>query len=168
MHIHPGNVYVAASRFGRGVFASRGIEPGERLLEFYGPRLSFDEAVALGERESYALQIERDEYILPAAPACLVNHSCAPNTGIRGLILVALRPISVAEELSYDYSTTMDEDCWQMTCACREAVCRRTIRDFKYLSDSTRTQYLHAGIVQQFIARDYSRGESGAAEVCDS
>jgi len=40
-----------------------------------------------------------------------VNHSCEPNAGFRGdLVLVARRDIGPEEEITWDYSTAIDEE----------------------------------------------------------
>jgi len=150
---------VDVTRFGRGLFAVRHIAPGELLLTFGGPMITFEEAVALGcTRESHALQVGMREYVLLDTPACLVNHSCVPNSGIRNGSLIALRKITKGQEILYDYSTTMDEDYWEMVCNCQRSACRGLIRDFKYLDASLQKQYLDAGVVQPFIARRYGFG----------
>ena len=58
----------------------------------------------------------------------LVNHSCNPSLGLwqRGgdTFLWSLRAIATGEELSFDYSTSMMDEPWDMECACGEAACR--------------------------------------------
>ncbi len=39
------------------------------------------------------------------------NHSCDPNIGVQGqIVFVALREISIGEELTHDWATTDDDD----------------------------------------------------------
>lgn len=62
-----------------------------------------------------------------------LNHSCAPNVGVRGNVLfVAMRPIAAGEELTIDYAMIDDED-YELTCRCGAAGCRGTIsgRDWR-------------------------------------
>ena len=62
-------------------------------------------------RQSDPLQIASGLYLDIGEPGVLVNHSCAPNAGIRDDVrLVALSDIVVGEEIFYDYSTTMGEE----------------------------------------------------------
>ena len=56
-----------------------------------------------------------------------INHSCAPNLGIRGQIMyVALRDIMAGEELTYDWA--MEENSSARThCRCGTRRCRRVL-----------------------------------------
>jgi hypothetical protein len=151
--LSPRSVVVEAGDLGMSVFAAKTFEPGDTVLSFQGPIISFAQAVAKGDYESYALQIGPNSYLDLLAPSCYFNHSCEPNTGIiRGRHLVAVRRIVVGEEIRYDYSTTMDEDHWTMDCRCGSRRCRETIRDFKYLPLDLQREYLNNGLVQPFIA----------------
>jgi SET domain-containing protein len=62
-----------------------------------------------------------------------INHSCAPNLGIRGqLLFVARRDIAAGEELTYDWA--MEEHGASRTrCRCGARGCRRVLtgRDWK-------------------------------------
>jgi SET domain-containing protein len=56
-----------------------------------------------------------------------LNHSCEPNVGFAGnIVLVAMRRISPGEELTTDYALFDDYD-GGMDCRCGSASCRRTI-----------------------------------------
>jgi SET domain-containing protein len=56
-----------------------------------------------------------------------INHSCEPNVGFAGnIVLVAMRDIAPGEELTTDYALFDDADD-PMTCACGAASCRGTI-----------------------------------------
>jgi hypothetical protein len=56
-----------------------------------------------------------------------LNHSCEPNVGFAGnIVLVAMRDISPGEELTTDYALFDDYD-GQMSCRCGTASCRGTI-----------------------------------------
>jgi uncharacterized protein len=147
-----GDVYVGPSRFGRGVFAGRDFAAGELILTFSGPIITFEEAVALGVNEGNALQIDHTYYMDLEEPGRCVNHSCAPNAGIKQHTqLIALRRIPRREEIRYDYSTTMHEDHWTMVCRCGAAECRGSVRDFRSLPTRVQRRYLNLGIVQPFI-----------------
>ena len=52
------------------------------------------------------------------------NHSCAANTGFRGLDVVALRDIAVGEELTLDYGHLLDERSAGFDCRCGAPGCR--------------------------------------------
>lgn len=55
------------------------------------------------------------------------NHSCEPNTGYRGLDVVALRDVAIGEELTLDYETFCNEDMAPFDCACGASTCRGRI-----------------------------------------
>lgn len=56
-----------------------------------------------------------------------VNHSCEPNVGFAGnIVLVAMRDISPGEELTTDYALFDDYD-GSMKCQCGAPSCRETI-----------------------------------------
>ncbi len=56
-----------------------------------------------------------------------LNHSCEPNVGFGGnIVLVAMRDISPGEELTTDYALFDDYD-GTMECRCGTASCRGTI-----------------------------------------
>src|SRR4051794_18963702 len=62
-----------------------------------------------------------------------LNHSCEPNVGFGGnIVLVAMRDIAAGEELTTDYALFDDYD-GEMTCSCRTARCRGVIggRDWR-------------------------------------
>lgn len=150
---------IKSTKLGLGVFAAQDIAAGQPILDFQGPIINFAENYAKGEKMANPLQIDHDLYIDLEPPGLLINHSCNPNTGIiRDRSLIALQNIDAGDELFYDYSTTMDEDCWTMKCLCDEPNCRGTVTDFKYLPSHTQQIYLKRGIVQQFIARSFELG----------
>lgn len=157
------NVFIDNCRFGRGVFAARFIQKDESILRFDGRRVTRFDLQTKGERGADALQIDRDEYLELNEPGGLVNHSCRPNAGIRaGNQLVALRDIEKNEEIFFDYSTTIYEDCWTMKCCCLTPQCRGTIGEFRQLPESLQGHYLKLGIVQPFIASAIQSCVSGS------
>ena len=146
-------IFVAYCRLGRGVFANRPIRCGEEILEFTGRRIGFEEALARGERQCDPLQIGPREYIDIGEPAVLINHSCEPNAGIHNdRFLVAIADIAQGDQISYDYSTTMDEDGWNLECRCETPTCRGKVGDFKTLPPALRDRYMRLGIVLSYIA----------------
>jgi uncharacterized protein len=149
---------VKNNSFGRGIFAKSKIFKGEKIMEFTGPVISFQEAVLKPVHQlSFPLQISHQYYIDSQEPAVLVNHSCEPNAGImKDKIIVALTDIEAGKEILYDYSTTMNEDNWVLEgCLCGSEKCRGIVKDFKYLSVELQKMYLKKRVVQSFIARQY-------------
>jgi hypothetical protein len=146
--------YVGLCDLGWGVFAARDLAPWEEILRFEGPPISLADTLAMGEYQANPLQVDFDLYLDIQPPGVLVNHSCDPNAGIvHDTVLVALRPIPRGEEIRFDYSTTMWEDCWTMECRCGSPHCRGVVRDFITLPAELQAEYLGLGIVQGFIVR---------------
>lgn len=148
------------SKHGKAVYAGRNIRKGEEIIEFKGPILRRSEIPDLihTEDDRY-IQVGSDKYFGPSGELDdLINHSCDPNSWVRihddDVVLIALRDISEGEEIVWDYSTTMDEDDWEMDCGCGSKVCRKRVRDFKYLPKEIQSDYLAQGIVPDFIVRN--------------
>jgi hypothetical protein len=148
-------IRVGESDLGAAVFAAAPFAAGDIILTFAGPIITFAEAVALGVNEANALQIDSVHYMDLEPPGCFVNHSCGPNSGLlRRTQLVAIRDIPAGDEIRYDYSTTMHEDHWTMSCRCRSPECRGVVKDFCSLPRDLQKHYTRLGIVQPFIVRE--------------
>lgn len=131
-------VYIKSSlQHGRGVFARDQIHAGEPILTFSGPLLKRTEV----REEDYHLQVGADLYLGASGEADdYVNHSCAPNAGFRdGLVLEARHDIGPEEEITWDYSTAIDEaDFPGFNCRCGTAACRGVVRSFRHLDPDIR------------------------------
>jgi SET domain-containing protein len=128
-----------SAQHGRGVFAAAPIAMGEEILRFTGPLLTPAEIRA----DLYHLQIGEALYLGPSGEADdYVNHSCTPNSGFRdGLTLVAMRDIAAGEEITWDYSTAIDEAGFPgFDCQCGAAACRGRVRSFRDLDAATRAR----------------------------
>jgi SET domain-containing protein len=141
-------VRVRRSRIqGRGVFATRDIAEGERIIEYLGTRISSQEADArypdddTSRRHHTFLFAVDDEVVVDASrggnDARLINHSCDPNCEVvierRRIFIHALRLIPAGKELSYDYwyvtddSYTLDDLRRIYPCRCAAPSCRGTL-----------------------------------------
>jgi len=131
-------VYIKSSlQHGRGVFAHEQILAGETILTFTGPLLKRAEV----REQDYHLQVDADLYLGASGAADdYVNHSCEPNAGFRdGLVLVARSDIGLGEEITWDYSTAIDEEDFPgFTCSCGATTCRGAVRSFRHLDPDTR------------------------------
>lgn len=131
-------VYIKTSlQHGRGVFAREPIQAGEAILNFSGPLLKRADL----RQDDYHLQVGADLYLGASGEADdYVNHSCEPNAGFRGgLVLVARRDIEPEEEITWDYSTAIDEaDFEGFACRCGAPQCRGVVRSFRHLDSTTR------------------------------
>jgi len=108
---------------GLGVFATRRIRRGTRVVEYLGERVSHREADRRYERKSsrdshtFLFVVDRGVVIDAGAngnEARFINHGCDPNceavTEERRVFVEAIRTIRPGEELSYDYAISRDKD----------------------------------------------------------
>ena len=125
---------------GRGVFACGMMIPAEtRILPFLGPHLRLAEL----DQSAYHLQVGDDEYLGPSGqPDDYVNHSCTPNCALDvDLQLYALWDIPAGTELTWDYSTAIDEaDFAGFPCSCGTVGCRQTVHSYRHLEVSVQVQ----------------------------
>jgi uncharacterized protein len=143
---------IRKSKFGKGLFVTQHSAAGTILCTVSGPLLNFQQTLELQERESHCLQIDRDQYILCDPPFLYSNHSCEPNCGLNAQHqLFALCDLHEGEELFWDYSTSMLERHWTMTCNCGSVHCRKLITDFDLLPENLQAKYLQQEIVLPFI-----------------
>jgi hypothetical protein len=131
---------------GHGVFATRTIRRGAKVIEYRGTRISENAANDQPVRDendplhTFLFQLN-DGTIIDAGTqgnsARWINHSCAPNCesveyGDGRVFIHATRTIRAGEELCYDYRITVegrlsDRDRRAYTCACKAARCRGTL-----------------------------------------
>jgi uncharacterized protein len=115
---------------GYGVFATRPLAEGSLLCVWGGRVVSTVRMLTLpDDRRRYAVQIDDDHYLVTPlsglGAADLVNHACDPTALLAGAnTLVARRPLSVGEEITYDYATSDANPYLGFTCRCGAAVCR--------------------------------------------
>jgi hypothetical protein len=148
-------VEVKRSRNGQGIFATRDFRKGEAIGEVRGKIYDrSDPPPGYNARVSRLLQISADRYLLPTTKlGYYINHSCDPNARVKigkKVYVVALKSIGQGQEITFDYSTTMNEDDWEMVCRCGSKNCRRRIRDFKYLPKRLQQKYTKLGVVPAF------------------
>lgn len=145
-------------RFGYGLFATRNIPKGKKILTISGKSITQAEVDRRPYKEAEkALQIKKFLYRDFEKPGVLVNHSCNPNAGIKeDRFLIAIRNIAKGEEITWDYSTSVDT-AWTMLCKCRKKNCRKEIKDFFSLPKETQEKYLHERIVLGYIAKRCSK-----------
>jgi len=141
-------------RFGKGVFATERI-PAETEIA------AFDGEVYYGAVNddypqdilNYPITFGPDRARDSAGIARYLNHSCMPNSGIRGLFtIVTMRVIEPGEELCWDYDMAEDTD-WWMACECGNKECRKEIRGFRLLPSETRKRY--HGFISDWLVEKY-------------
>lgn len=125
---------------GRGLFATRDIPEGMRIIEYVGEKITkaesnrrgwaqFERAQQTGEAGVYLFTLNKRHDIdgdVPWNAARLINHSCDPNCEsqiIRGRIwIIALREIRKGEELFFNYG--FDLECYEdHPCGCGSRRC---------------------------------------------
>jgi hypothetical protein len=141
---------------GMGVFAVEAIPADTTVAAFGGNVVDRHELGRLGEAiRVHALQIDEELYLAGEPPfddADYVNHSCDPNCGIVGsVLLVTMRPIAAGEELCFDYAMTDSDDYDEFECSCATAQCRRTITGSDWKEPELRDRY--RGWHSAYIAR---------------
>lgn len=114
-----------------GVYAVEPVEAGETVAVWGGEVISLDQVQQLlPEVRRYSLQIEENLYLVTSrpGPGDWVNHSCEPNAGMQGqVVLVAMRHIFPGEEVCYDYAMTDGSPYDEFRCACGTPTCRQHI-----------------------------------------
>lgn len=119
---------------GRGLVATAPIERGEVVAVKGGHIVSTATLRALTDRlQNSEIQITDDLHLAALTddeyePVMLfINHSCDPNVGFAGnTVLVAMRDIQPAEELTTDYALFDDYE-GSMPCQCGAENCRGEI-----------------------------------------
>ena len=154
----PDSLYIKDSKYGKGVFVSRSFKNGESLFYCDGEVKSFEEVNSGNCDEGHCIQTAKDKYMLASEKDLLyfINHSCDPNSAYKvengKAMFAALRNIGNGEELTFDYSTSMNEDRWELDCVCDSPNCRGRIRDFKYLPENLKKFYLDLEAVPESVS----------------
>jgi len=143
---------------GRGLIASAPIAAGELVAVKGGHLVDTATLHTLDERlQNTEIQIAESLHLVALsdeeyeAVMLFINHSCEPNVGIAGnIVLVAMRDIAAGEELTIDYAMfdTLDAG---MTCRCGSAACRGTIRGSDWQRPELQARY--AGYFSWHVAR---------------
>jgi len=119
----------------RGLYASKNIKVGEKIIEYVGKLISKKETESNpkfdNERDIYLFNLN-EKWDLDGDyhwnTARLINHSCNPNCEVDGkglkLWIIAIKEIKKGEELSYDYGFSYSkEDLKNFICKCGSENC---------------------------------------------
>jgi hypothetical protein len=113
---------------GNALFARTRIARGEVIAVFGGRIIQSNELALLpAEQRRLVMQVEEDAFLYSEVEgsADWINHSCAPNAGLLGqIVLVAMRDIATGEEICFDYAMTDGSPYDEFECACRTPTCR--------------------------------------------
>ena len=130
---------------GKGVFALRPIEPGERVIEYIGEIISWPEALRRHPHDpanpdhTFYFHIN-DTHVIDGKhignSAKWINHACDANCEAEELdgriFVTALRAIEPGEELNYDYGLVLEgrhtaKVKKRYECRCGSPLCRGTM-----------------------------------------
>lgn len=114
---------------GHGMFAIQSILRGEVICIWGGWVVDRETLASLPiKAREHAHQIAEGYYLTPLEfdePASYINHSCNPNAGFSGqIVLVAMRDISPGEEVTFDYAMCDGSNYDEFVCLCRSHNCR--------------------------------------------
>ena len=122
---------VRQSHSGYGIFARQPVESGELLTVWGGFIVDRAQLAELSdEQRSHTMQVEEDLYAVSEEddPTVYFNHSCDPNAGLDGqIVLVALRKIYPDEEVCFDYAMCDGSPFDEFECCCGSILCRKRV-----------------------------------------
>jgi hypothetical protein len=145
---------------GMGAYVLEPIEAGETVAAFGGWLADEGQLRSLpAERISRTMQVDEHLYLVSGEtgdPGDYVNHSCTPNCGLAGnMLVVAIRDIAIGEELCFDYAMSDGGDYDEFDCLCGSVECRGVVtgRDWQL----PELQLRYAGWFSPYLARKIAR-----------
>lgn len=152
---------------GRGLVAVEPIAAGEVVAVKGGHVLTTAELRELPEQlQESDVQIADDLHLAAVADdeyesvMLFLNHSCEPNVGFAGnVVLVAMRDVAPAEELTTDYALFDDYD-GSMACHCGSASCRGRVDGQDWRRADLQERY--RGYFSWYLARRIESERSAA------
>ena len=127
---------------GRGVYATKPIRKGTRIIEYTGKRVDWASVPADSNGDhTFLFGLENGTEVIDPETggneARWINHSCEPNCEAieeenERVFIYALRHIRAGEELFYDYQLEVDEPRTEevekeSACHCGSSNCRGTM-----------------------------------------
>lgn len=146
----------SANGKGDGIYATAPISAGTTVVGFGGFVIDRHGLDALPDhRRAHSIQVDDNLFLVgpdPAEPGDLVNHSCDPNCGlVGGILVVAMRDIERGEELTFDYAMCDSTDYDEFPCACSAPNCRGLITGDDWRRPELQERY--AGWFSPYLAR---------------
>jgi uncharacterized protein len=134
---------------GRGVHAIEAIAGGEVVAVKGGHIVDGSAAESLPDAiRNSAFQIAVDHFLAAVTQdeyegvMMLVNHSCEPNVGMGGnVLLVSMRDIAAGEELTIDYALFLGDPGFSMKCHCGAAACRGAVKGTDWMRADVQERY---------------------------
>jgi uncharacterized protein len=128
-----------------GVYATKPIRKGARVVEYKGPRITPEEADRRydGVSRTYLYGLDDGKTVIDGEGlGAYLNHSCDPNCEvdeIKGRVwLFAMRDIAAGEELVWDYNLYDDEE--PAPCHCGSRKCRGTMYSREWIATLRRRE----------------------------
>lgn len=151
---------------GRGLFAIERIGAGEVVAVKGGHIVTTSQLHDLPDPlPNSEIQITDGLHLVALSPEeyepvmLFINHSCEPNIGFAGnIVLIAMRAVSAGEELTTDYALFDDYD-GQMACQCNTASCRRVIDGHDWRRGDL--QHRYHGYFSWYLQRKIAEMSSG-------
>ena len=134
---------------GRGVHAIEAIAGGEVVAVKGGHIVDGSAAANLPDAiRNSAFQIAVDHFLAAVTQdeykgvMMLVNHSCEPNVGMGGnVLLVSTRDIAAGEELTIDYALFLGDPGFSMECHCGATACRGAVKGTDWMRADVQERY---------------------------
>jgi hypothetical protein len=150
-----------APKGGRGVFARVPLKARETLA-VWGGRIVTEAELQLLPRNRHRLCLQVDEGLFIVTtregPADWINHSCEPNAGLSGqIVLVAMRDIEPGEEICFDYAMTDSFPYDEFDCQCGSSVCRRRVTADDWRDPALQSRY--RGFFSPYLEKLIARGD---------
>jgi uncharacterized protein len=128
---------------GRGIFAKYKIKKGEIVAIIKGtPVFKINRTISDVFANPDWIGFKVHNWIDPIPPYKHINHSCEPNTAIKGKkTLIAIKDIDKNEEVTIDYSIIEADPRWYLKCDCGSKTCRGIITSIQKLPNKVYRQY---------------------------
>ncbi len=131
---------------GYGLVARAPVAAGERLLVWGGAIMDAQQLETLSAlQRRRSVQVEEGLYLVTPTldePADFINHSCDPNAGIHGqLVVVAMRDITPGEEVTFDYAMTDTTPYDEFLCSCDTPYCRGRVSADDWMRPDLQERY---------------------------
>jgi uncharacterized protein len=141
---------------GHGLFATAPIAEGTVVAVFGGNPCDRETLATLSPvRQMHSVQIDDDLFMVGAEedePGDMINHSCEPNCGLSGnVVVVARADIAAGDEITYDYAMSDSLDYDEFVCACESTHCRGVVTGRDWLLPELQQRY--AGHFSTYLAR---------------
>jgi uncharacterized protein len=141
---------------GLGVFVTADVAAGAVVAAFGGAVCDLRTFETLpADRQVHSLQVADGLFLVcpeVTEPPDYINHSCEPNCGISGnVLLVSLRDIAAGEQLTFDYAMCDSDPYDEFECACGTPSCRRKVTGNDWTVPELQERY--RGHFSDYLAR---------------